>query len=157
MTVERSTLARVALEMWAETGHTSKLPTRGFSMWPVLRPGDLLSVRHGGAPPEVGQVLVFLDGDRTVAHRVIEQRVTEGVTLFRTKGDTCLAADPDWAGGDRIVGVVEGVVEQEAIVRRAGLQGRYSAFLAALSRAQGLLCLPLHLIAVRLNGGRKRR
>ena len=116
-----------------------------------------MSVRHGGAQPEVGQILVFLDDERTVAHRVIRRRASGRQASYRTKGDTCLTADPSWVAEDRIVGVVEGVVEGDVIVKRRGLDGRWGAFLAALSRVQGILFSPLRLITDRMAGGQGRR
>ena len=156
MTVRDPAMTRIALELWAETGRRTRLPVRGFSMWPVLRSGEVVSVRHGGARPEVGQIIVVLDGDRTVAHRVIETRGSGAQLAFQTKGDTCLTADRSLAAADRIIGVIEGVVEGEVVIRRFGMEGRWGFVLALLSRAQGILCAPLRSLAVWLIGRRNR-
>jgi signal peptidase I len=149
VTIEGPAITRIALEMWAEIGRRTRLPVQGFSMWPVLRSGELVSVRHGGALPEIGQIIVFLDGQKAVAHRVIQRRLAGRQILFRTKGDTCLTADRAWASPDSMVGVVEGIVARDVIVKRFAMGGRWGRFLAVLSRVQGLLCTPLQFIRVR--------
>jgi hypothetical protein len=148
-------LVRCAVGLWAERGRRTELPARGLSMWPAIRSGDRITVRHGGANPEVGQVvLVVLDG-RRVAHRVIDRRMTDGAFQVRTKGDFTLAVDPGWTGPDRTIGVVEEVVRRGVVLRRPALHGRAARLMAGASRWQGRLCAPLQwlwflLIARRL-------
>ncbi|HET6278357.1 MAG TPA: hypothetical protein VFG08_06210 [Candidatus Polarisedimenticolia bacterium] len=105
----------------------------------------------------MGQIIVVLDGDRTVAHRVIGKRRSGPQLVFLTKGDTCLTADRNLAAADRIIGVIEGVVEGELVIKRFGMDGRWGFVFASLSRAQGILCAPLRSLAVWLRGRRSRR
>ena len=74
MTIEGLALTRIALELWADIGRQTRLPIQGRSMWPVLRSGEWVEVRHGGALPEIGQIIVFLHGKSAIAHRVIQRR-----------------------------------------------------------------------------------
>lgn len=147
-------LIRCAVGLWAETGKRTELPALGLSMWPAIRSGDRVTVRHGGASPEVGQVVVMLLEGRPIAHRVIERRLARGAFEVRTKGDFTLAADPGWIGPDRTVGVVEEIVRRGAALRRPCLHGRAARVLAGASRWQGLLCAPLQRLRLLLGARR---
>lgn len=137
------------LSRWAEEQRRTELPVSGSSMWPVLRSGERILVRHGGRPPRVGEVVVFLQKERTLAHRVIRRRGVGAGFELRAKGDFTLVADPGWLVPGRIVGVVEAVVQRGRARRRAGLGGSLGAAVAILSRLQGLLALPIHRLRLR--------
>jgi hypothetical protein len=62
---------------------------RGFSMWPVLRPGDRLRVARLDGPPAAGEVAVFARAGRLVAHRVV---AVAGETVT-TRGDALRRPD----------------------------------------------------------------
>ncbi|HKQ98775.1 MAG TPA: S24/S26 family peptidase, partial [Candidatus Polarisedimenticolia bacterium] len=111
------------LSKWADQQRRTELPVSGSSMWPVLRSGERIVVRHGGRPPVVGEIVVFLQQERTLAHRVIRRRGSAAEFQVRAKGDFTLVADPGWLGPDRIVGVVESVVRGGHARRRFGLRG----------------------------------
>ena len=156
MAIRNSKLTRIALELWADLERRTELPVQGISMWPVLRSGERILVRHGGAPPQIGQVIVLLHGERVLAHRVIQWRQQGRQLVLRTKGDTCLMPDPGWVDADRIVGVVEGVMKGEVLTRRSGLHGLWARMLALLSRSLGVLCFPLHALWIRLRSKKRR-
>jgi len=145
-------VARVALDAWAEQGRRTVLPVQGFSMWPVLRPGDQVSIRHGGAPPEIGDIVVIRSATRTVAHRVVACRADPAGWRLQTKGDSNPIPDRGWVGADRIVGVVEGVVRSGRPVRRAGISGGLARLLARLSRIQGIVLFPVTRLLGRVPG-----
>lgn len=144
------------LTVWAEQGRRTRLPVSGMSMWPLLRSGERVVVRHGGALPKVGQVVVVLQGPRTIAHRVIAVRIRAASFEVRTKGDFTLVADPGWFGPDRLVGVIEGVEGRDGLSQRPGLQGLAGRWVARLSRLQGVLCTPLHTLRRRGSNGQVR-
>jgi hypothetical protein len=137
------------LSKWAEQQRRTDLPVSGSSMWPVLRSGERIVVRHGGLPPKVGEIVVFLQNERTLAHRVIKRRGDGSDFALRAKGDCTLVADPGWLGPGRIVGVVEGVVRDGRVQARAGLNGRLAAAIARLSALQGILAEPIHRLRMR--------
>jgi len=137
------------LAKWAEGQRRTELPVSGSSMWPVLRSGDRIVVRHGGRTPAVGQIVVFLQEERTLAHRVIRRRGEGADFALRAKGDCTLVADPGWLGPERIVGIVEAVVRDGRRRRRPGLGGIAGAVLAFLSGLQGALAAPIHRLRVR--------
>jgi len=75
--------------MWSDAGKMSRMKVRGHSMYPLLRDGDTLVVRHGREITR-GDVVVCLRADETVVHRVI--RIARNRVL--TKGDNVLGFDP---------------------------------------------------------------
>ncbi len=71
--------------------------------------GDLLVVK-GDTEYHVGDVIVF-DDPRGVAkipivHRIIDVKIENGKTFYRTKGDNNVIADPFWVPKDNIHGKV---------------------------------------------------
>jgi signal peptidase I len=48
-----------------------RLPVTGSSMFPALRPGDLLEIRRTERPIQAGEVVVFEYHGRLVAHRMV--------------------------------------------------------------------------------------
>lgn len=147
-------LIHCAVAIWAERGRRTELPAIGVSMWPAIRTGDRVIVRHGGAEPEVGEVVVVLLEGRPLAHRVIERRRSHGGFEVRTKGDLTLAADPGWFGPDRTVGVVEQVVRGGTTIRHPPIHGRMARLMARLSRWQGVFSAPV--LKWRILGGVRR-
>ena len=75
----------------------------GHSMYPLLRDGDILIVRHGQQVRR-GDVAVYIRGGETVVHRVV--RVGLGRVL--TKGDNIPGFDPP-VDTRQIVGIGVGV------------------------------------------------
>lgn len=154
MDAPREDLIHCVVELWAERGRSTELPTVGFSMWPSIRSGDRVTLRHGGASPEIGQVVVRILEGRPTAHRVIDRRQAGDAFEVRTKGDFTLTADPGWIGPDRTVGVVVEIARQGVALRRSRFEGRAARLLAAVSRFQGTVCAPLQRLRVLLGSRR---
>jgi signal peptidase len=78
-----------------KNGHAVQTIASGTSMFPFLRKGDVLTIDP--APMETikrGDIVVFENEDKWIAHRVIKIRNnTEGLE-FLLRGDTCMAFDP---------------------------------------------------------------
>jgi len=72
----------LAAEVLVSFGH-ALLPVTGSSMFPCMRPGDLLEIRRPAGPIETGDVVVFERHNRLVVHRVVG-RIGD---LFITRGD----------------------------------------------------------------------
>jgi hypothetical protein len=136
-------LARAAIDLRAQAGQRTTLPVEGWSMWPVLRPGQRLVIRSAGAPPVFGDVAVIRVDGRTIAHRVIGACATANGVYLRLKGDFNLLADGGWASPGSLLGVAEALEIDGKPAGRFGLGGRGARLIAALSRAQGFLCAPL--------------
>jgi hypothetical protein len=122
-------------------------------MWPVLRGGDQVVVRHGAAPPQVGDIVVLRTGRHTVVHRAVALRRSGEGFLVRTKGDASPFADRGWVGSDRILGIVDGVMAGGVRVTRSGVGGWLASFIARFSRLQDLAFLPLRVLTMGRRGG----
>ncbi|MFZ2087958.1 MAG: hypothetical protein WAU47_05235 [Desulfobaccales bacterium] len=71
-----------------EGGYGVHLHTRGDSMTPLIRGGSVIQVEQveaGGL--KLGDVLVYRDGGRLVAHRLIAKRQGPDSLLLITRGD----------------------------------------------------------------------
>ncbi len=74
------------------------------SMEPKLSPGDVIIVKKSGVDEiEVGDIITFEAGEKTVTHRVIE-KITGKDTRLVTKGDAMEEADMKRISDDEIVG-----------------------------------------------------
>ncbi|MFA5869712.1 MAG: signal peptidase I [Candidatus Bathyarchaeia archaeon] len=112
----------------AVTGYTVQDAVRGMyspfmavssgSMQPVLNYGDLIIVRREAAEGiVVGDIIVFnvpspydrLASSPTV-HRVVEELVVDGETLFKTKGDSNPGGDPWSVSAENVIGKYAGKV-----------------------------------------------
>jgi len=76
-------------------GRSVKILASGYSMFPFLRKGDLLTVEP--VPMKTikrGDVVVFESEEKWIAHRVIKIRSNPESLEFLLRGDTCIAFDP---------------------------------------------------------------
>lgn len=84
------------------------LRVTGGSMFPTLRPGDVVTVQRSTADGLlIGDIALVLDGDRLFAHRVIELRKGDEPRVV-LRGDSHWANDPPRPAASaigRIVGV----------------------------------------------------
>ena len=93
------------LETWAATGRCSTVPVQGYSMWPLLLPGDVAWVVHGRQGLRVGDIVAYRLGELLVIHRLL-RRQHAGMLLLA--GDNQLLADrpvPLHAALGRVVAV----------------------------------------------------
>ncbi len=86
-------------------------------MVPAILPGDTVNVALGRSP-RLGDVVVRVDGERPVVHRVVGERRHRDVTVWITKGDNGRGFDPP-CPEEALAGVVAGIV-------RGGRSCRYS-------------------------------
>lgn len=89
-TVTGAELAKLELSvrLLAERG-VIRLRLRGSSMFPAIRPGDIVTAENGHAGVNEGDILLFLRGTSLYAHRVIgfaDDRLV-------TRGDALVAPD----------------------------------------------------------------
>ena len=75
----------LAAEVLASFGQ-ARLPVTGSSMFPCMRPGDLLEIRRPSAAIQTGDVVVFERHGRLVVHRVHRVEGPSGDLLI-TRGD----------------------------------------------------------------------
>ncbi len=76
-------------------GHSVQTVASGYSMFPFLRKGDLLTVEP--VPMERikrGDIVVFESEEKWIAHRVIKIHSNDGLIGFTTRGDARVSRDP---------------------------------------------------------------
>lgn len=113
-----------AVRLWQTHGEQQWLPVSGHSMLPLLRAGDWIQVRSQTAYT-VGDLLVFVQDDQLVVHRLIGRAQRGDDTRgWRTQGDNCTAPDPALATS-QIVGKVVAIRRGQACQQLAGPLWRF--------------------------------
>ncbi|HEY6362401.1 MAG TPA: S24/S26 family peptidase [Vicinamibacterales bacterium] len=91
------------------TGMSIRFRASGDSMYPAILHGDVITVAPVAAHEIVrGDILLFRDGDRVRAHRLVRVVAYNTETRFRLRGDTNARCDAPVAAS-QIVGRVEAV------------------------------------------------
>lgn len=93
MSAERSALHASALRLWQQRQQAAWIPMQGYSMLPILRPGDQLQVTPPAPTYRRGQIVVLCQRETLVVHRVIARRCTAGVSWWITQGDNSAEVD----------------------------------------------------------------
>jgi signal peptidase I len=76
-------------------GHSVKTVASGYSMYPFLRAGDILTVDPVPMNQiKRGDIVVFEMEEKWIAHRVVKIRNSAKGLEFLLRGDTCMAFDP---------------------------------------------------------------
>jgi hypothetical protein len=93
---------RATFDVYREQGASAWIKAQGDSMRPLIAPGAQLLVEFGAAPLRVGEIILFGQGDRIVAHRLVAWRPGRGLLA---KGDAEAYVDTPLDPSD-ILGVV---------------------------------------------------
>jgi hypothetical protein len=125
---------QAALDLWRQDGTLHRVPVRGQSMLPLLRPGDSVLVAHG-APLVPGDVLVYRREGQLVAHRLIRPAAGEGRACL-AQGDNLLEPDAP-VEADEIVGRVIAIQREGRTLRLDTTAWRLAGCLAALVMRAG--------------------
>lgn len=76
-------------------GHSVQTMASGYSMFPFLRKGDILTVEPIPMNKiKRGDVVVFESEEKWIAHRVIKVDCVEGNIQITTRGDARVSCDP---------------------------------------------------------------
>jgi len=130
-----------ALDVWGQAGEQHLIPISGHSMLPTIHDGDHALISHSCAGVRRGHVIVFRQGSRLIAHRVLRIEGSNDEPIFFTKGDNAPAFDPPLRA-DEIVGRVL-AIERE---------GRHTSLDTTAWRALGWLIAIGTLVWKRLYG-----
>lgn len=101
-----STTARAASSI-LEEGREVMITAGGYSMWPVIKPGEKLIITpfKREIPLATGMVVALRREGGFVVHRVVEFRRGKLSDFIRTCGDAGVIADP-WSGAGEVAGLV---------------------------------------------------
>lgn len=102
------------LELLAK-GHQVEMRLGGYSMFPLLLPGDVALVQNVHDLPEPGRVLVVSSQGRWIAHRLIETIEKDGSLCFVTQGDSLLQ-DDGLIAKSNVVGAISSVSRRGRII-----------------------------------------
>jgi signal peptidase I len=79
----------------AANGVSWRYEAQGWSMYPMIKAGDVLEVRPvPWRNVRVGDVLFYRSGERMLAHRVVGRCRDESEDSIRARGDAFLQEDP---------------------------------------------------------------
>lgn len=67
----RDVLVETLLEMWARQGRRGWIRIEGYSMSPLLRPGDAVLITYGDSSLHRGDILIYRRGGCLVVHRLL--------------------------------------------------------------------------------------
>jgi len=94
MKKDKELVKQISFSLLAE-GRTVKIEANGYSMYPLIRPGDIIYIEPCGndEAPVPGEIIAWKRDSGFVVHRLI--RITRGndVTSFITRGDSCSRED----------------------------------------------------------------
>jgi signal peptidase I len=91
-----------------------RLRVSGRSMFPAIRPADILLIRAVESPRiAVGDVVLFARAGCVIAHRVVETRA--GARVLITRGDANSHHDAP-VTASRVIGRVEGLLRNGTVV-----------------------------------------
>ncbi len=92
--------------------HALLLPVLSGSMLPDFPPDSILQIDQSAAKHcRVGDVVVYQDGDRLIAHRLLFRLGFGTRSVFFEKGDA--NTHGSWIKAHRIKGLVTGIIKQE--------------------------------------------
>jgi signal peptidase I len=87
-------IVNAALEIWSQTHKQQVIPISGQSMLPLIQNGDNVLVEHGTGSISRGDIIVFLQADKMVAHRVLRIKRQGASFTLTAKGDNNPYFDP---------------------------------------------------------------
>lgn len=98
---------------------TLRLQVTGWSMLPTIWPGDTLVVKRAGDSDIIdGDVVLFSNGRRFVAHRVITKNSGSGKPMVQTQGDALSRRDAP-VTHDELLGKVSFIMRKGKRVKPA--------------------------------------
>jgi len=112
-------------------GHSVQTVASGYSMFPFLRKGDILTIEP--VPMEMiklGDIVVFERGEKWIAHRVIKIRNSKEGFEFLLRGDTNLRFD-SVVNSENYAGAVR-IFKRKNLVKQmnAGQQGIWNSIIS---------------------------
>lgn len=94
MKKDKELVREISFSLLAE-GKTVKIKANGCSMYPLIRPGDILYIEPYGndEAPVPGEIIAWKRDSGFVVHRLIRITSENDVISFITRGDSCSRED----------------------------------------------------------------
>jgi signal peptidase I len=126
--------AHFALRLWKANEREVQVKAQGASMAPLIRAGDLLSLRlREPGTIKTGDLLAFWLGKNLVVHRCIIKKKQNGRWWFCQKGDN--ASVCSWVPEDDVLGQVTTIRSTEFSLNMTGWPWTWTNFLVGLATA----------------------
>lgn len=134
---------RIVYQMYAISNDTSyermiQYNFQGFSMYPLVKPGDRLIVKRGAyGPAKLGDIVLFENNQSSPDRGLTAHRIVRIISRnrFVTKGDNLLRHDPGVRSSHDIVGQAVMLVRKNRLVPLTkGLYGCVGRLMACYSR-----------------------
>jgi hypothetical protein len=120
---------RATFEIYRRAGDQAWVVAHGDSMRPLIPPGARLLVEFGALPAGVGEIIVFAQGERLIAHRVVAWRWSSPIA----KGDAEAFCDAP-LDHENILGVVRALRRgPREPASSLGCTGRFARVIARVS------------------------
>jgi signal peptidase I len=89
-----SSVKNMSLTLLAE-GKTIRIKAHGYSMYPAIKPGSLILIEPLGKKgnPVRGEIVALKRENGLVVHRVMKREIINGITYYKTRGDSNSRAD----------------------------------------------------------------
>lgn len=104
-------------EKLLENGISLRIRVTGASMFPIVRTGDKITIRHEKSPA-VGDIIVFRREDRMVCHRLVRTFEKDGIKHYQTRGDAFYSPDEPIVGEQILGKVIRIDREHISLIRR---------------------------------------
>jgi hypothetical protein len=118
------------VDLWRAAGKRTEMPVEGRSMFPMLQSGWKLQLDHAAAEHPFGAIIVFIQGQVLVAHRVVGRRRSG---TYLTKGDALLHCDRRPVRPEKILGRVVGVRDKDRTISLLARRQRWLGRLVAMA------------------------
>ncbi|MDO8551797.1 MAG: S24/S26 family peptidase [bacterium] len=86
--------------------------SRGWSMYPLIKPNDELLVDTTVKVYSLGDVIVYQNGKLLTAHRIVRTKIQNGKASFLVKGDNISSFD-GWVNSRVLLGKVKKIINPQ--------------------------------------------
>lgn len=98
----------LVFNLFREAERLIEVKVEGTSMWPLIRPGDMVSLRlSDGSELKAGDLMVFRQSGNLIVHRFLKRRWIDNTVCFCQKGDNLLGWS--WIPANEVLGKVESI------------------------------------------------
>ncbi len=91
---------------------------RGWSMYPFIRDGDVLTIQQADPSAlRTGDVIFYrIHNNRTVAHRIVSKKYRNNHVMLFVRGDSMFGSD-GWIQSEQIIGQVTSLQRGQKVMR----------------------------------------
>ena len=114
---------RCITENLLNDGISVRVSTRGPSMFPLISPGDKITIKPE-TDYQIGDLVVFKRDDQMVCHRLVKVFERDGIRYCQSRGDSFFVPD-DPVAADQLLGKVINIERGKVSIARGALLFMY--------------------------------